>query len=129
MLTESPRACVVLAPLWLARGKIVPLAFELIQAATNIRELHLYGTLRLLMLRALGLQTAESQSNFCWLHLGEDRDEAEIMRGLAERGVLVRGGRDLGSDTPVLRVTYGLPEENERFLQALADVLSPAPTP
>ena len=42
------------------------------------------------------------------------------MRGLQERGVLVRAGGALGSDTPALRVTYGLPEENARFLDALA---------
>jgi histidinol-phosphate aminotransferase len=74
----------------------------------------------------IGIEVAESQANFCWLRLGEGRDEAEIMRGLQERGVLVRSGAALGSATPALRVTYGLPEENERFLQALADVLEPA---
>lgn len=74
-------------------------------------------------LRALGLRTAESQANFCWVALGEDRDEAQIMRGLAERGVLVRAGSALGSETPALRVTYGLPEENRRFLDVLAGLL------
>lgn len=73
--------------------------------------------------RALGLESAPSQANFCWLALGEERDEAEIMRGLQERGVLVRAGAALGSPTPALRVTYGLPEENRRFLDALAEVL------
>jgi histidinol-phosphate aminotransferase len=77
-------------------------------------------------LLALGLRCADSQANFCWVHLGSDRDEAEVMRGLQERGVLVRGGQALGSQTPALRVTYGLPEENERFLAALADVMQPA---
>jgi histidinol-phosphate aminotransferase len=79
-------------------------------------------------LAALGVHTTDSQANFAWLHLGEDRDEAEVMGGLLERGVLVRGGSALGSDVPALRVTYGLPEENERFLEALAEVLQPAPT-
>jgi histidinol-phosphate aminotransferase len=74
-------------------------------------------------LRALGLEPAESQANFCWFHLGEGRDEAEVMRGLLDRGVLVRGGSALGSTVPALRVTYGLPEENQRFLQALGEVL------
>jgi histidinol-phosphate aminotransferase len=74
-------------------------------------------------LRALGLEPAPSQANFCWFSLGEECDEAEVMRGLLERGVLVRGGSALGSDTPALRVTYGLPEENERFLDALAEIL------
>jgi histidinol-phosphate aminotransferase len=73
-------------------------------------------------LRALGLEPADSQANFCWFHLGEERDEEQVMRGLAERGVLVRGGTALGSEG-ALRVTYGLPEENERFLEALAEAL------
>jgi histidinol-phosphate aminotransferase len=79
-------------------------------------------------LRALGIEPAASEANFCWFALGEDRDEQEIMRGLQERGVLVRGGSALGSAVPALRVTYGLPEENARFLDALAEVLAPATT-
>jgi histidinol-phosphate aminotransferase len=74
-------------------------------------------------LRAMGIVPADSQANFCWLHLGEDRDEQAVMRTLAERGVLVRGGSALGSPTPALRVTYGLPEENVRFLDALAQAI------
>ena len=73
-------------------------------------------------LRALGLTPAESQANFCWFALGEERDEEEVMRGLEQRGVLVRGGSALGGPG-ALRVTYGTSEENERFLQALAEVL------
>jgi histidinol-phosphate aminotransferase len=77
-------------------------------------------------LRALGIAAAESQANFCWLELGAGRDEAEVVRGLLERGVLVRAGTALGSQTPAIRVTYGLPEENRRFLDALTEVLEPA---
>ena len=77
-------------------------------------------------LRALGLQPAESQANFCWFALGEGREEAHVMGVLAEHGVLVRGGSALGSSVPALRVTYGLPEENVRFLDALAVALEPA---
>jgi histidinol-phosphate aminotransferase len=73
-------------------------------------------------LRALGLRPADSQANFCWFHLGEDRDEREVMRGLQERGVLVRGGTALGGEG-ALRVTYGTPTENARFLEALAELL------
>ena len=73
-------------------------------------------------LRALGLTPAESQANFCWFALGEERDEEEVMRGLEQRGVLVRGGSALGGPG-ALRVTYGTSEENERFLHALAEVL------
>jgi histidinol-phosphate aminotransferase len=73
-------------------------------------------------LRALGLRLAESQANFCWFHLGEERDEQEIMSGLEQRGVLVRGGSALGQPG-ALRVTYGTTGENERFLDALAELL------
>ncbi len=73
-------------------------------------------------LRALGLTPADSQANFCWFGLGEDRNEAEVMSGLLERGVLVRGGGALGR-AGALRVTYGTPAENAIFLDALAEVL------
>jgi histidinol-phosphate aminotransferase len=73
-------------------------------------------------LRALGLQPAASQANFCWFHLGAERDEEEVMRGLLGRGVLVRGGGALGREG-ALRVTYGTPPENAAFLDALAAVL------
>jgi histidinol-phosphate aminotransferase len=73
-------------------------------------------------LRSLGLNPAESQANFCWFELGADRDERAVMDGLAERGVLVRGGADLGREG-ALRVTYGTPAEDARFLEALAELL------
>jgi histidinol-phosphate aminotransferase len=73
-------------------------------------------------LRALGIEAAESQANFCWLPLGDNRDEQAVMRGLQERGVLVRAGSALGGPG-WLRVTYGTPAENARFLDALAEVL------
>jgi histidinol-phosphate aminotransferase len=79
-------------------------------------------------LRALGMEPAESQANFCWFDLGgESTDEvaareADVMQGLAERGVLVRGGAALGRPG-ALRVTYGTSEENAIFLEALAEVL------
>jgi histidinol-phosphate aminotransferase len=73
-------------------------------------------------LRALGLEPAASQANFCWFELGEGRDELQTMRGLLERGVLVRGGGALGRPG-ALRVTYGLPRENAAFLDALAEIL------
>ena len=71
---------------------------------------------------------ADKRDYYQVLGVPRNADEAEIMRGLLDRGVLVRGGAALGSQTPALRVTYGLPEENERFLAALAEVLAPAVT-
>ena len=73
-------------------------------------------------LRGLGLDPAESQANFVWFDLGEDRDEPEIVRDLAQRGVLVRAGGALGRDG-ALRVTVGTQAENERFLEALGALL------
>jgi histidinol-phosphate aminotransferase len=73
-------------------------------------------------LNALGIEPAESQANFCWFDLPEDADEEAVVKGLAERGVLVRAGKALGR-AGALRVTYGTPAQNVRFLDALAQVL------
>ena len=73
-------------------------------------------------LRELGIEPADSQANFVWFDVGEDRDEPEIVRGLAQRGVLVRAGGSLGRDG-ALRVTVGTQAENERFLEALGALL------
>ena len=73
-------------------------------------------------LRALGLSPAESQANFCWFDLRDPETEELVVGGLRERGVLVRAGRALGREG-ALRVTYGTPEQNARFLQALQELL------
>jgi histidinol-phosphate aminotransferase len=73
-------------------------------------------------LRELGLDPADSQANFCWFDLGEDREEEAIVAGLAEQGVLVRAGTALGK-VGSLRVSFGTPQENERFLEVLAGLL------
>jgi histidinol-phosphate aminotransferase len=73
-------------------------------------------------LRELGIEPADSQANFVWFDLGEGREEPEIVRGLAERGVLVRAGAALGREG-ALRVTVGTGAENEKFLEALRALL------
>jgi histidinol-phosphate aminotransferase len=74
-------------------------------------------------LNDLGIEPAVSQSNFCWFALPEDGpDEAEVVKGMAERGVLIRGGTGQGQ-AGFLRVTYGTPRDNDRFIAALTDVL------
>jgi histidinol-phosphate aminotransferase len=73
-------------------------------------------------LRGLGIEPADSQANFLWFELGEDRDEPDIVRELAQRGVLVRAGSALGREG-ALRVTVGTQAENERFLEALGALL------
>ena len=83
---------------------------------TAVERLHLESALD-----ERGLETTDSEANFSWVALG-DRDEAAVVRGLSERGVIVRAGAALG-DEGHLRVTYGTREENDRFLAALDEVL------
>jgi len=83
---------------------------------TAIERLHVESELE-----ERGFETTDSQANFSWVSLG-DRDEAEIMRGLSQRGVIVRAGSALGEEGR-LRVTYGTRPENDRFLAALDELL------
>ena len=73
-------------------------------------------------LNELGILPAASQANFCWFDLPEDAEENDVVAGLAERGVLVRAGAALGREG-ALRVTYGTPQQNERFLRELRGLL------
>jgi histidinol-phosphate aminotransferase len=76
----------------------------------------------------LGITPAVSQANFSWFDLpipeGEDPSafEGGIVRALGERGVQVRAGTALGR-AGALRVSYGTPEQNQRFLHHLRDLL------
>jgi histidinol-phosphate aminotransferase len=74
-------------------------------------------------LRELGLWVAESDANFIWTHLPEDRMEADVLAGLAARGVLVRAGGALGREGS-LRVTVGTDAENAKFLGAMGEILA-----
>ena len=73
-------------------------------------------------LERIGLAATESQANFCWIALG-DREEAEVVNGLARRGVAVRAGAGLGAPGHI-RVSYGTRGENERFVIALEEILA-----
>jgi histidinol-phosphate aminotransferase len=79
-------------------------------------------------LSGMGIEPAESQANFAWFDLpvpdGGDPGEVEaaVVRGLAERGVIVRAGGALGKPG-ALRVTYGTPAQNRRFLDTLRDLI------
>ena len=72
-------------------------------------------------LEARGLACTDSQANFSWVSLGE-RDEGQVVDGLAERGVIVRAGGALGGPG-WMRVTYGTRQDNDRFLAALDELL------
>jgi histidinol-phosphate aminotransferase len=77
----------------------------------------------------LGIAPAASQANFAWFDVppaeGEEPGEAEarVVKALTDQGILVRAGSALGR-AGALRVTYGTPEQNRRFLAGLRDALA-----
>lgn len=66
-------------------------------------------------LRRLGFEALPSETNFLYFDVG--RDGRAVFNALLQEGIIVRHieGR-------MLRVTIGLPEENQLFLSALQDV-------
>ncbi len=73
-------------------------------------------------LEDLGIIPADSQANFAWFDLPDGYEEKAIVDALAARGVLVRAGTALGREG-ALRVTYGTPAQNDRFLHELGVLL------
>ena len=69
---------------------------------------------------ALGLTTIPSVANFVCIDVG--RPALPVYEALLRQGVIVRPVANYGMPNH-LRVTIGLPQENERFLQALETVL------
>ena len=67
----------------------------------------------------LGLEYVPSAANFVLVRVGEG---ARVYEALLRRGVIVRPMDAYGFPAHV-RVTVGLPEENARFVEALAGVL------
>ena len=74
----------------------------------------LYGRLK-----ELGVAYVPSQANFLLVEVG---DGVEVFEKLLREGVIVRPVKGYGLPSHI-RVTVGLPEENERFIDALARVL------
>jgi len=71
-------------------------------------------------LTRLGLKYAPTQANFVWVDVG--RDCRDVFVELLKRGVIVRTGDVFGAPTHI-RVTTGLPDQNQRFMSALEAVL------
>jgi histidinol-phosphate aminotransferase len=71
-------------------------------------------------LRALGLECQPTQSNFLFFRV--PRPAREVFEALLDRGVIVRPLDGYGYPEH-LRVSVGRPEENRRFIGALAEVL------
>ena len=70
---------------------------------------------------ALGLEYIPSVGNFVSVNVG--KDGASVYDELLHEGVIVRPVANYQMPN-YLRVTIGLPEENERFLKALQKVLA-----
>ena len=64
-----------------------------------------------------GWKLPDHQGNFVWLRTGDATDAVGL--GLERRGVVVRPFSGDG-----VRVTIGTPDENDRFLTALAEVVA-----
>jgi histidinol-phosphate aminotransferase len=71
-------------------------------------------------LRELGLGYTESMSNFILVELG--LEAKSLYERLMARGIIVRYGLIWGLPQHV-RVSVGLPEENERFIQVLREII------
>jgi len=63
----------------------------------------------------------KSYANFVLFDTG--RDGSRVYESLLKKGVIVRPMKGYGLPGHI-RVTVGLPEENERFVAALSDVLA-----
>lgn len=72
---------------------------------------------------SLGLTWIFSRGNFIAVDLG--REAAPVFQGLLRQGVIVRPVANYGMPNH-LRVSIGLPEENQRFLEVLGQVLADA---
>ena len=59
----------------------------------------------------------DAQANFVYLPIGERTDEVYL--GLERRGVVTRPFSNEG-----IRVTISTPEDNDRFLRTLAEVMA-----
>jgi len=71
-------------------------------------------------LAKLGQRMLPSHGNFVIVHVG---DAAKVYQALLRQGVIVRPVANYGLPE-WLRVTVGLPDENERFLVALGEALA-----
>lgn len=71
-------------------------------------------------LERMGLYYIPTEANFIFLDTG--RNCQEVFARLLQRGVIIRTGDAFGHPT-FIRVTVGTPQENQRFIKALREVL------
>ena len=75
------------------------------------------------VLKSMGLAYIPTHTNFLLINLGTAAEN--VYRELLREGVIIRSMASYGLDTYV-RVTVGLPEENERFINSLRKIVQPA---
>lgn len=75
-------------------------------------------------LEQMGLTVYDSATNFLLIGLG-DGSGADVYKGLLERGVIVRPMASYGLPSTI-RVTVGLPHENDVFMEKLTEVIQPS---
>lgn len=68
----------------------------------------------------MDLKYIPTHANFIMVDV--EKDSKEVFRSLMEKGVIVRTG-DIFGMPDYLRVTIGTPEENQRFITALKEIL------
>lgn len=72
-------------------------------------------------LARMGLKAVPTEANFCFVDL--KTDSKRICKALLRRGLIVRSGDVFGYPT-YIRVTCGTEEQNNRFLNALEELLA-----
>jgi histidinol-phosphate aminotransferase len=92
------------------------------EAAQTWRKVRDARTRLTLALRALGMQLCESQSNFVLASVPGLASAAALQQALERRGVLVRYF-DEPRMQDSLRITIGTPEQNDRLLALLRELL------
>ena len=75
-------------------------------------------------LQGMGLRVAPSAANFLFIDLG--RPNASVNEALLARGIIAKPWKEPGFEH-FLRVSVGEPADNQRFLDALAEVLAAGP--
>src|SRR3989344_2722677 len=76
-----------------------------------------------MQLRQLGLKVFPTESNFSVFRLPSQFDSKEIQGRIAEKGIVVRDRSALPLMENCIRITVGTKEENEKFIEALKEVM------
>ncbi|NLO89094.1 MAG: histidinol-phosphate transaminase [Clostridia bacterium] len=69
----------------------------------------------------MGLKYWPTETNFIWVDLG--KNIKEVFHEMLKKGVIIRTGDVFGYDT-FARITIGTPEQNQRLIKVLEEVLS-----